>query len=87
MSPIQRAVLGSSDVKVIGAAGCESGKADKERKRSEMGKARVDLATIHRRLAHLSPNAIRKLVNSGAIEGIKLIDDVFPAHTRCVRAS
>ena len=36
---------------------------------------RVDLVTLHRRLAHIAPNTIRKMVKSGAIEGIQLIDD------------
>src|SRR5487761_336488 len=35
---------------------------------------RVDLATLHRRLAHIAPDSIRKLVSSGVIEGIKLED-------------
>ena len=39
---------------------------------------RIDLATLHRRLAHIAPDAVRKLVNCGAIEGIKLIDDGSP---------
>ena len=36
---------------------------------------RVSLVTLHRRLAHISPDAIRKMVNTGMVEGIKLIDD------------
>jgi hypothetical protein len=36
---------------------------------------RVDLATLHRRLAHIAPDAIRKMVKGGAIEGIELIDN------------
>ena len=36
---------------------------------------RVSLATLHRRLAHISPDAIRKMVKNGSIEGIQLIDD------------
>ena len=39
---------------------------------------RVDLATLHRRLAHIAPDAVWKLVSCGAIEGIKLIDDGSP---------
>ena len=35
----------------------------------------ADLATLHRCLAHISPDAIWKLISSGAIKGIKLIDD------------
>jgi hypothetical protein len=35
----------------------------------------VDLAMLHRRLAHIAPDAIRKMVKGGAIEGIELIDD------------
>ena len=38
----------------------------------------VDLAMLHRRLAHIAPDAVRKLVSYGAIEGIKLIDDGSP---------
>ena len=36
---------------------------------------RVDLGTLHRRLAHIAPAAIRKMVKDGAVEGIKLVDD------------
>jgi len=36
---------------------------------------RVDLTTLHRRLAHIAPDAIRKMVKRGIIEGIKLVDD------------
>src|SRR5580658_2869541 len=36
---------------------------------------RVDLVTLHRRLAHIAPDAIRKMVRGGAIEGIELVDD------------
>src|SRR6266850_1926582 len=36
---------------------------------------RVDLATLHRCLAHIAPDAIRKMVKRGIIEGIKLVDD------------
>ena len=36
---------------------------------------RVDLGTLHRRLAHIAPAAIRKMVEGGAVEGIKLVDD------------
>ena len=39
---------------------------------------RADLAMLHRRLAHISPDSIQKLISSGAIEGIKLIDDESP---------
>ena len=38
----------------------------------------ADLAMLHRRLAHISPDSIRKLISSGAIEGIKLINDGSP---------
>jgi len=36
---------------------------------------RVDLRTLHRRLAHIAPAAIRKMVEGGAVKGIKLVDD------------
>jgi transposase InsO family protein len=36
---------------------------------------RVDVMTLHRRLAHIAPDAIRKMVKSGAIEGIQLVDE------------
>jgi hypothetical protein len=36
---------------------------------------RVDLVTLHRCLAHIAPDAIRKMVKGGAIEGIQLVDD------------
>jgi len=35
----------------------------------------VDLATLHRRLAHIAPDAIWKMVKRGIIEGIKLVND------------
>src|SRR6267142_3181193 len=35
----------------------------------------VDLMTLHRRLVHIAPNAIRKMVKRGIIEGIKLVDN------------
>jgi hypothetical protein len=34
-----------------------------------------DLATLHRRPAHVAPDAIRKLVKGGAIESMQLVDD------------
>ena len=36
---------------------------------------RVDLTTLHRHLAHITPDTIRKMVKRGIIEGIKLVDD------------
>jgi hypothetical protein len=36
---------------------------------------RVDLRTLHRHLAHIAPNAIRKMVWDGVDEGIELVDD------------
>jgi hypothetical protein len=36
---------------------------------------RVDLPTLHCQLCHIVPDAIRALVNKGAVEGIQLIDD------------
>ena len=36
---------------------------------------RVSLATLHRRLAHIGPHAIRALVRRGAVEGVELTDD------------
>jgi hypothetical protein len=36
---------------------------------------RVDIATLHKRLAHIAPDAIRKMVKTGALEGMQLIDD------------
>ena len=41
-------------------------------------KEHTDMAMLHRRLTHISPDAIRKLISSGAIDGIKLIDDRSP---------
>ena len=38
----------------------------------------VDLAMLHRCLAHIALDAVWKLVSCGAIEGIKLIDDGSP---------
>jgi hypothetical protein len=35
----------------------------------------VDLVTLHQRLAHIAPDAIRKMVKGGAIEGIKLVNN------------
>jgi hypothetical protein len=35
----------------------------------------VSLVTLHRRLAHIGPHAIRALVRRGAVEGIELTDD------------
>jgi hypothetical protein len=39
---------------------------------------RVDLPTLHRRLCHIVPDAIRTLINKGAAEGVQLIDDRAP---------
>jgi len=36
---------------------------------------RMDLATLHRHLAHIAPDTIWKMVKRGIIEGIKLVDD------------
>src|SRR6267142_598588 len=36
---------------------------------------RVDLATLHRRLTHIAPDAICKMIRSGALEGVELTDD------------
>src|SRR5712672_2344854 len=36
---------------------------------------RMDLAMLHHRLAHIAPDAIRKFVRHGAIEGIQFVDD------------
>jgi hypothetical protein len=36
---------------------------------------RVNLVTLHRRLAHIAPDAIHKMVKGGAIKGIQLVDD------------
>jgi hypothetical protein len=38
----------------------------------------VDLASMHRRLGHIAPDAIRTLFRSGAAEGVQLIDDGTP---------
>jgi len=35
----------------------------------------VDLVTLHRCLAHITPDAIQKMVKRGIIEGIKLVND------------
>ena len=35
----------------------------------------VDPVSLHRRLAHIVPDAIRKTIKDGAIEGIQLVDD------------
>jgi len=35
----------------------------------------IDLVTLHQCLAHIAPDTIRKMVKSGAVEGIQLIDD------------
>ena len=35
----------------------------------------IDLAMLHCHLAHIAPDAIRKMVKTGAIEGIELVDD------------
>jgi hypothetical protein len=39
---------------------------------------RVDLPTLHRRLCHIVPDAIRALINKGAAEGVQLINDRAP---------
>ena len=39
---------------------------------------RVDIHTLHRRLGHISADAIRALIRNHAIEGIDLIDDGSP---------
>ena len=36
---------------------------------------RVDLPTLHRQLGHITPDSIRVLIRSGAVDGIQLIDD------------
>ncbi len=36
---------------------------------------RVDLVTLHRRLAHIAPDTIRRMVKSRAFEGVELVDD------------
>jgi hypothetical protein len=36
---------------------------------------RVDLTTMHRRLMHIAPDSIRKMVKKGIIEGVQLIDN------------
>ena len=38
----------------------------------------ADMAMLHRQLTHISPDAIQKLISSGAIDGIKLINDGSP---------
>ena len=38
----------------------------------------VDILTLHRRLGHISVDAIRTLVRTGSITGIQLIDDLPP---------
>ena len=38
----------------------------------------VDIHTLHRRLGHISTDAIRNLIRYNAIDGIKLIDDGSP---------
>ena len=35
----------------------------------------VDLATLHRRLAHVAPESIRRMISTGAIQGVRLADD------------
>jgi transposase InsO family protein len=35
----------------------------------------VDLATLHKRLGHVAPDAIRRMITTGAIEGVKLTDN------------
>jgi transposase InsO family protein len=35
----------------------------------------VDIAIIHRHLAHITPDSIRKMVKRGIVEGVQLIDD------------
>jgi hypothetical protein len=39
---------------------------------------RVDLASMHQRLSHIAPDAIQTLFQSGAAEGVQLIDDGTP---------
>jgi len=36
---------------------------------------RIDLATLHRWLAHIALDTIRKMISSGALEGVELTDD------------
>jgi len=38
----------------------------------------VDILTLHRRLGHISVDAIRTLIRSGSITGLQLIDDLPP---------
>ena len=35
----------------------------------------VDLATLHKCLAHIAPDAIRKMVNKGSFEGVTIVDE------------
>ena len=35
----------------------------------------VDLAMLHRQLAHIALDVIRKMIRSGALEGVELMDD------------
>jgi hypothetical protein len=43
-----------------------------------MALERVELATMHRRLGHIAPDAIWTLFWSGTVEGVQLIDDSMP---------
>ena len=38
----------------------------------------VDILTLHRRLGHISADAIRHLIHSNAVSGLRLIDDLPP---------
>ena len=38
----------------------------------------VDIHTLHRRLGHISADAIRALIRNHAVEGVELIDDRSP---------
>src|SRR6202012_1579602 len=40
----------------------------------------VDILTLHRRLGHISADAIRTLIRSNAVSGLHLVDD-FPPFT------
>src|SRR6267142_2635258 len=35
----------------------------------------VDLATLHRQLTHIAPDAIHKMISSGTLEGVELMDN------------
>jgi transposase InsO family protein len=48
---------------------------------------RVDLATLHKRLAHIAPHSIRQMISSGALEGVELTDDApMPTCQTCEQA-